>query len=485
MNRSQLPRTAFIDPRGANANAIADLAQNVLSLILGHLQQATERPPMPAEIVLPNPIGIPDHPRPNDELLAQIETLITGSMNPAHPAFIGHMDAMPTTFSILGELVAAGINNNMLSLEMSPLLSRLEMRLLQTLARLFGFGDTAGGVMLSGGSLANLQALAVARNHHFEVQEQGLLHLGQAPVMLASEVAHTSLQKAAMLLGLGTASVVPVAVNANSQMDSQALRQAISRSITAGQTPFCVVATAGTTTTGNIDPLDEIGQVAHEHGLWFHVDAAYGGALMFSDRQKWRLRGIEQADSITFNPQKWLYVAKTCAMVLFRDMTLLTDAFRVEAPYMSDTDAFINLGEISVQGTRHAEVLKLWLSLQHLGRLGYAELIDNSYALTEVFVRHIRQRPFLRLAGEPDTNLICFRGEPEGLPETERDPWNTALQAYLLETGQTFFSLPIYRGDRWLRAVLANPYTDEATLEQVFNHIDCFHIRQAPLSAHS
>lgn len=431
---------------------------------------------MPSGVVLPDAIGIPDAPRSDDDLLAQIQTLIAGSMNPAHPGFIGHMDSMPTTFSILGELVSAGINNNMLSLEMSPLFSRLETRLLEAFAHLFGFGDEAGGVMLSGGSLANLQALAVARNHQFDVQTQGLTHLGQTPVILASEVAHTSLQKAAMLLGLGTASVVPVAVNANSQMDTQALRQAIARSTQAGQTPFCVVATAGITTTGNIDPLHEIGRVAHEHGLWFHVDAAYGGALMLAEGQKWRLRGIEQADSITFNPQKWLYVAKTCAMVLFRDMMQLTDAFRVEAPYMQDPDGFINLGEISVQGTRHAEVLKLWLSLQHLGRLGYAQLIDSSYELTDVFVQHVRQRPFLNLAGEPDTNLICFRGEPEGIAKVDWDKWNADLQAYLLQTGQTFLSLPTYRGGRWLRAVLANPYTDEGTIEQVFEHIDRFHV---------
>lgn len=474
MNRSQLPQSAFVDPGGGNAKVVADLAQNVLALVLGHLQQAMHRPPMPSEVIIPDPIGLPDDPRPDDELLAQIEALVAGSMNPAHPAFIGHMDSMPTTFSMLGELVSAGINNNMLSLEMSPLLSRLETRLLEAFARQFGFGKTAGGVMLSGGSLANLQALAVARNHTFDVQAQGLANVRQTPVILASEVAHTSLHKAAMLLGLGTASVVPVTVNANSQMDPQALRQAIARATQAGQTPFCVVATAGTTTTGNIDPLHEIGQVAHDHGLWFHVDAAYGGALMFADRQAWRLRGIDRADSITFNPQKWLYVAKTCAMVLFRDVAQLTNAFRVQAPYMGETDTFINLGEISIQGTRHAEVLKLWLSLQHLGRLGYAQLIDRSYELTDVFVKHVRQRPFLRLAGEPDTNLICFRGEPEGIAEADRDQWNTDLQAYLLQTGQTFLSLPTYRGGRWLRAVLANPYTDEGTLAQVFEHIDRF-----------
>ncbi len=249
MNRSQLPSTAFVDPLGGNTAAVSELAHNVLSLVLDRLQHAMDRPPMPPDVVLPQPVDIPDGSTSERDLLAQIELMIAGSMNPAHPGFVGHMDAMPTTFSVLGELVSAAINNNMLSLEMSPLLSRLETRLLKAFARLFGLGDAAGGVMLSGGSLANLQALAVARNHTFDVQSKGLVQLGQAPVILASEVAHTSLQKAAMLLGLGTASVVPVAVNANSQMDVEALRQAIVHTSQAGHTPFCVVATAGTTTT--------------------------------------------------------------------------------------------------------------------------------------------------------------------------------------------------------------------------------------------
>lgn len=395
-------------------------------------------------------------------------------MNAANPAFIGHMDSMPTTLSFLGEMVTAAVNNNMLSLEMSPLFSRLETRLLKEFATVFGLGAQAGGVMLSGGSLANLQALAVARNIKFDALKQGINALTHPPVLFASEVAHTSIQKAAMLLGLGASSVIPVRTNANSQMEIGELRHAVENARQDGKAPFYIVATAGTTTTGNIDPLSEIGLVAREHGLWFHVDAAYGGALILSESQRQRLAGIEQADSITFNPQKWLYVAKTCAMVLFRDMAALTKAFRIQAPYMRDSGDFVNLGEVSVQGTRHAEVLKLWLSLQHIGRNGYAQLIEESYRLAGCFLQQVRKRAFLETAGEPETNLICFRGAPSWVSDNEWDNWNANLQAYLLQQGNTFLSLPTYRGHRWLRAVLLNPYTDEAIIDRLFHHIDVF-----------
>ncbi|QXD13703.1 hypothetical protein GQ464_009440 [Rhodocaloribacter litoris] len=253
-----------------------------------------------------------------------------------------------------------------------------------------------------------------------------------------------------------------------------AIKRAIENAQQQGKLPFCVVATAGTTTTGNIDPLQDINAIAREYDLWFHVDAAYGGALIFSEAQRSRLAGIEHADSITFNPQKWLYVAKTCAMVLFRDMSALTNAFRVSAPYMRDTEGFINLGEISVQGTRHADVLKLWLSLYHIGKSGYAQLIEESYRLTEYFTRLVRKRPFLELASSPEMNIVCFRGVPPWIPEARWDQWNTDLQEYLLREGNVFLSLPTYRGHYWLRAVLLNPYLEEEIIDQLFELVDRF-----------
>ncbi|KOP23321.1 2-diaminobutyrate decarboxylase [Hapalosiphon sp. MRB220] len=478
MNQSQLPSSAFIDPRGGNKTAVDQLAQQVLQLLLTHLQTADAGSPLPQLTKLPVLTEIPDTPVSETKILEQLQTILTSSMNTAHSGCIGHMDCIPTTFSILGEMVTAAINNNMLSLEMSPLFSRLESALLQEFATLFGFDTQAGGIMLSGGSLANLQALAVARNVKFDALQQGITAQTHQPVLFASEVAHTSIQKAAMLLGLGTSAVVPIKTNANSQMNVSELRYAIENAKQNGKVPFCIVATAGTTTTGNIDPLLEISQIARQYGLWFHVDAAYGGALVLSEKQRPRLAGIEYADSITFNPQKWLYVAKTCVMVLFKDIATLVNAFRIQAPYMSDPDDFINLGEISVQGTRHAEILKLWLSLQHIGKIGYSHLIEESYHLTDYFIQQINKRSFLEIASQPETNLICFRGVPAWVSKTKWDDWNADLQAHLLQKSKIFLSLPIYRGSRWLRAILLNPYTDEKVISRLFDEIDIYQIQR-------
>jgi glutamate/tyrosine decarboxylase-like PLP-dependent enzyme len=167
-------------------------------------------------------------------------------------------------------------------------------------------------------------------------------------------------------------------------------------------------------------------------------------------------------------------VTKTCGMVLFKDLTNLERAFRVPSPYMGTVDGFINLGEFGVQGTRHVDVLKLWLSLQHIGKCGYEQLIDESYRLTDYFVAELRKRPFLELAAPPETCVICFRGEPDWLSPDARDGWNADLQAEILKTANIFLSLPHYRGGRWLRAVLINPYTIRQKIDELFAVIDAY-----------
>jgi len=289
-------------------------------------------------------------------------------------------------------------------------LSELEVDLCRELAGTFGLGPEPGGVTTSGGSLANLQALAVARNRALDVEATGLG--GDDPVLFASEVAHTSLRKAAMVLGLGTDAVRPVATDPDSRMDPDALREAVATASDDGRDPFCVVATAGTTTTGNVDPLVEIADVAAERGLWFHVDAAYSGALVFSASHRHLLDGVERADSVTFNPQKWCYVAKTCATLLLADRTVLETSFRVGAPYV-DRDGPPNLGELTVQGTRHADVLNCWLTLGHLGRRGIEQLVEESYRLTDHLVAGIEARESLALASTPETDIVCFRAESD------------------------------------------------------------------------
>ena len=465
MNRSEIPSTAFIDPRSHNRAEIEELIQQAVSLLLPYLTEATERPPLP-DVVLKE-VSIPETAVPVPDLFEELRPLIAGAMNLAHPGYIAHMVSIPATFSIIGDLIASALSNNMLFHELSPTFTRLELSLIKQFARLFGLGEQSGGVLLGAGTMANLQALAVARNLKCDAFERGLSGVGKPPVVFASEVAHTSVNKVAMILGLGTKAVIPIPTNENSQMKPEDLRNAITKARNEGQFPFCVVATAGTTVTGNIDPLNDIGSLAKEEGLWFHVDAAYGGALIFSEKHKTRLAGIEVADSVTFNPHKWLFVSSGCAMALFRNMAAMEAAFRIPAPYANNAGGVTNLGEITVHGSRRVEVLKLWLALQHIGKRGYGQLVDEGCALTEYVVSKVLERPSFQLVGHPDMNIVCFRNSAS-------DDWNAGFQDQLLRNRNVYLSSVMYRGARWLRAVLLNPFTDEALIDTIFDDIDRF-----------
>lgn len=455
-------------------DAVRELSASIMTLVLEMLGHSSERSPLPKHEGTGSYTPLPEMGKTRDELLRNIELVVQESMNPLHPTYIGHMDSIPTLISVLGEWISSSINNNMLSLEMAPAFSRMETEVIRSLAKRFGYDDQAGGVMVSGGSLANIQALIVARNHFFNTKDEGLTHLNQKPVVLASEAAHTSIQKAMMVSGLGASQVISVNLDHHGRMDVQDLEQKVKEEKSKGRVPFAVIATAGTTVTGSIDPLQDIANVAKKYGLWLHADAAYGGALIFSDQYRSRIAGIEHADSITFNPQKWMYVAKTCAMVLFQKRESLIQNFRTSAPYMNESD-FINLGEISIQGTRHAEIFKLWLSLQHIGLRGYEQLIHHGYELTAHFTNEVKKRNYLEVACEPDVNICCFRYKPDQVPEEQLDQLNQSLQQTLLNDAQTFLSFPVFRGQRWLRAVLLNPFTTEEHIQEIFRQIDQFH----------
>ena len=465
----------FISPYGSNRLLVEQTIQKVTTQLLDFLTNAGNKPTNPAlQLFDTNHFKIPDFSQTETEIKISLQEFFDLSINPANPKYIGHMDSMPTLWAIIGDYVASALNNNLLSLEMSPFITQLEYSMTRQFAELFGLPNSAGGVMLSGGTLSNLQALLIARNTKLKIKNGNIFSLKKEPVIFTSEHSHSSIQKIGMMIGIGTENVVKIKADGNSKLDITDLAFQIKEQITLGKLPFAIVATAGTTVSGNIDPLKEISKIANKYDLWLHVDAIYGGAVVFSDTYKYLLNGIENANSISFNPQKWMYVAKTCSMVLFRDFDKMVENFRVSAPYMKEQNSYINLGEINVQGTKYAEVVKLWLSLLSLGKSGYSQLIDFSFMLTDKFVSEVLKRCYLKLVSQPEMNLICFRGEPAYLNANEFDNWNERLQNYLIKETDFFLSLPKYKNNLWLRTVLLNPFLKTKHIENLFENIDTF-----------
>jgi glutamate/tyrosine decarboxylase-like PLP-dependent enzyme len=283
------------------------------------------------------------------------------------------------------------------------------------------------------------------------------------------------------ILGLGRGALRIVPTGADGRLVPDAVEEAILAAHRERMNPFCLVGVAGTTVTGTIEPIAEMAAIARRHGMWFHVDAAYGGSLVLSERLRGRMRGCESADSITWNPQKWLYVPKTCASILFRDGRILDDTIRERFVYGlangngAADESHQNLGEFTIQGTRRVDVLKLWLTLEHFGIRYLQELIEENIERARWLAGRIRETPGLELVSEPDLGIVCFRAIPEGVDparDAERlDAVQSAVQKEVARRGHGWLSLPVYRGRRVLRAVILHPRADRAVLERLLDDV--------------
>lgn len=464
----------FINPWGQNADEINDLFQEIWALILHFATNAATAPTHPSRLKDLDFESI-TNPDEQEELTEKIEKLVKSTTNLSSPGFMGHMDSIPSTASILGDLIAAVVNNNMLFSETSQALTPLVQHVISEFITRFGFNKhRAYGLLLSGGTLSNLQAIAVARNKALDYVQSGMGKNANRSVIFCSEAAHSSIDKAAIVLGLGVNAVVKIPIDESSRMKPDLLKKELTHSINRNDIPICVIGTAGTTVTGSIDPLEEIAAICKEFGVWFHVDGAYGGGLILSSSQMSKLKGIEKADSITFNPHKWMYLTRTCSMVLFASKKDLQQHFSIAVPYTSSEPYVQNLGELSLQGSRHADILKLWLSVQHIGWNGYQKLIDYTCEIASVFRKMIIQHPDMHLLEEPQMNIVCFRLAPEWLDQEYYDDLNLSFQIFLQENRGIFLSGPVYRGRRVLRAVLLNPFIRRTLIGSLFNVINEF-----------
>jgi glutamate/tyrosine decarboxylase-like PLP-dependent enzyme len=396
----------------------------------------------------------------SDLLLELRSQILPRALNLQNPRYMGHMDSVPLGITIWADALTAALNNNMLSQELAPIFTQLEAQLVTWFGNLFGMGKDAFGTLTAGGSLANITAMLLARNAKQPASQNSGVNSSvdsdktnskSNPQLVAfvSAAAHTSFDKAMNVIGLGFDHLIRVATNERGEIQLEALETAIQQAIAQGKQPFFVAAIAGTTITGAIDDITAVGAIARKYNCWFHVDAAYGGAAIFSPTWKHLLNGTEIADSLTFNPQKWMWVSRTCAMLLVKRKQDLVKGFNMDLPYMSENS--LNFGNLNLQGTRRTDSLKLWLALRSLGLNGYAELIDRSMSNAIGFRQWIDDSPEAELVCEPTINLVCLKSRNPAVS-------NTMLRQKWIDADQLWLSLPLWRGDRILKAVVLHPH---------------------------
>ncbi len=384
--------------------------------------------------------------------------------------YFGLMNPTPTYMAVLAEAMVAALNPQLATLARSQLASKIEHETVRWIGERVGWNSHAPalGTFTSGGNEANFSGLALALAAKFpDSVEDGVASIGAQPVLYASSESHHSLDKSAGLLGIGRRALRRVPVNDCVQLDPQALDRAIRTDLAAGCKPFCVVATAGTTNSGAIDPIPAIANVCDEHGLWLHLDGAYGAAAIFSDRHRDLVRGIERCDSITIDPHKWLAMPFAAGVILTRNAEVLQQAFAITTPYMPRVAGarLIDNFKISTQWSRRMNSLKLWLTLRVHGRLAYEELIDRQLHLARGFADWVQSSEHYELAAPQVLPIVNFR--VKGLPEEETAAANAAVVEAVTRDGSRWISETRVAGRSVIRMMVISYLTDEHNLAEL------------------
>jgi aromatic-L-amino-acid decarboxylase len=455
-----------------------DLGTRVLDLWTELLERLPSlrvtRERTPAEVAPAVALPVPEEPMAVEDLVGHLRELtFEQSLHMGHPGFFAYICGAGTVPGAATELLAAGLNPCLGGYRLGPGANEIELHLTRWLAARFGLPEGAGGMIMTGGAMANFVGLKCARDQRLglDVREDGVR--GHPPVgIYASDEAHVVIRRAADMLGLGASAVRVIATDAEQRMRPDALAAAIEADLAAGVTPLAVSATAGTTTTGSIDPLPALADIAAEHGTWFHVDAAYGGAAVLSDELRGLLDGIERADSVAVDPHKWLYTAQSAGCVLMRDFGHLSRSFHADASYIWLDEAARHGIDYAMHGpqfSRGFAALKVWVSLLAHGRAAYGRRIAHDAALAQYLGELVAEHPDFELMCEPRLSICCFRYRPRRWSGTEEelDRVNERLMTAIHADGRVYCSNAVIAGRFGLRACIVNFRTEAPDVERL------------------
>lgn len=471
-----------VAPLRMSADDFRALGHELVDSIASFLESMAERRVTPAESpeevrrLIDAEAALPAEGSDAAALLrSTTKLLFEHSLLNGHPRFYGYITSSPAPIGVLGDLLAAAVNANVGSWRLAPIATEIESQTVRWIAELVGFPLTSDGLLVSGGNMANVVALLAARaaSAPWGVRTGGLTDTSARPMRVyASTETHTWIQKATDLAGLGTDAIRWIPTTDDLRLDVGALRQALAHDRESGALPMMVVGTAGSVSTGVVDPLSDMSRVCREAGVWFHVDGAYGALAARVPGVPADLAALASADSVAVDPHKWLYAPLEAGCVLVRDAALLRNAFAYSPPYYHFGQEAMNYVDFGPQNSRGFRALKVWLALRQIGRDGYLGSISADIALSRRMHAMVGAHPEL----EPFTqelSISTFRFVPAALRArigtTEVEDYLNTLNAALLEriqrSGEAFVSNAVVRGRYVLRACIVNFNTTSADVD--------------------
>lgn len=420
--------------------------------------------------------ALPQRPVPFAELVERIkhQVLPTSAYN-GHPRWLAYIMGAPTPVSVLGDLIASGLNQNSGLWRVTPSSTAIEVQTLSWIAEMLGFPNTAEGIFVSGGQMANIVAHAVIRDAKtpWDVRVAGVRGPdGNAPQLriYASTELHYCHEQAVELLGLGRHAVRNVPVDDRYRMRLDALSQMIAEDRSRGDLPIAIVGTAGTVGTGAIDPIPELVTAARQEDLWLHIDGAYGAFATLAESCPAELRALADADSVACDPHKWLFTAIDAGVVLIREPGRLEKSFAFHASYLETADrgARVDFLERGPENSRPQRAFKVWLSIQAFGRDRYAAMIDYNIRLAAYVEELVKATPILVLAAPRDLSIVCWRVEPEGIEGEALEELQAAVITEIERRGIAMLSNTRLRDGRSaLRACITNFRTRAEDVEAI------------------
>ena len=467
-------------PLEMTPQAFREAGHRLVDAIAAFLESLPARPvtrdETPSALRALLPLSLPREGAPAADLLDEATRLLVDhSLFNGHPRFLGYITSSAAPIGALADCLAAAVNPNVGAWQLSPIASEIEGQCVRWIAELLGLPAASEGLLVSGGNMANFVCFLAARRAKGDtaVREKGVGQ-GAPLVAYASAETHTWLQKAADLFGHGTQAVRFVPVRDDLTIDTEALVRRIDDDRRAGLRPFLLVGNAGSVSTGAVDPLPRLAEIARAHDLWFHVDGAYGAPAVLCEEAPADLNGLALADSVAVDPHKWLYSAVEAGCALVRHPGALHDTFSYTPPYYrfdgEEEDPRVNYYERGPQNSRGFRALKVWLGLRQAGVDGYRRMIGDDIRLSRALQRAVEAEPRLE-AWTQGLSITTFRYVPAGVkpgtPDADAylDRLNEELLHRLKASGEIFVSNAVVRGAFLLRACIVNFRTSLADVE--------------------
>lgn len=406
------------------------------------------------------------------------DLLFDHSLFNGHPKFMGYITASAAPIAALSDLLASSVNSNVGAYILSPIATEIEKQVVKWLSEFIGVSSNYGGILVSGGNMANFTAFLAARNAHApeDFKENGFSNSSQKLMIYCSKTTHTWIEKAAILFGHGSNSIRWISADVNNKMDIDALEVAVKNDLEIGHQPFMVVGTAGDVSTGAVDNLAEIASICRSHRLWFHVDGAYGVPAAIIPEMKTIFEGLKDADSIALDPHKWLYSSLEAGCTLVKNPQHLVDAYGSHPEYynFSVENFEQNYYEYGLQNSRGFKALKVWVMLQQVGRSGYIEMINDDIQLSKLMFEMASNNTHLEAVTQ-NLSITTFRYVPPNMNheieinKSYLNELNETINNNLQRGGKMFLSHAIINDIYCLRSCIVNFRTSKKDIEEIID----------------